>query len=273
MSLMRIYLERLFAKKNTVEKFKFKKLLEKNNPKFNQNKIEVIMDNLCCLENYSFCKSHAYSYARLIYCLAYNKYYNSKDFWVATLNHCNTSYRKWVHMRQAKYSGIELTYGSRPWKLERNKLLSSNSYSKIIVDDIRDYFKNGYWIGDKFLPNMYFEKYQKEIKKDNKTIVRKMCKFRGLIAIHRSFYQKKKKGCKTSVNTGDYINSQESYSKKNKVVTFVTIGYDDNLFIDLIIWGKYNFSKMHCLEGEGILNDMKSYPWVSVNKFKLSYIK
>ena len=267
------HFRRAFAKKKFFEKYKFQKLLKKRNPKFSKEKIDLIMENLTCLENYSFCKSHAYSYAKLIYCLAYHKYYNPKKFWVATLNNCNSSYRSWVHMRQAVNVGIKLSYGRRPWKLVNDKLISNKSQNKLFVNDIRDYFTIGYWLGEKFLPGMYLEKFKKKCIKNRKSEIKNCCRFRGLVAIHRSFYQKKKKRHKVTQNAGEYISNQESYNKNNKVVTFVTIGYDNNSFFDLIIWGRYNFSKIHCIEGEGVLNDLKGYPWISVSKFKVSYIK
>lgn len=259
-----------FAKKNNAEKFKFRIMLKNVNPDFSKEKIEIIMDNLSCLENYSFCKSHAYSYAKLLYALAYNKYYNPKKFWVSTLNNCNSSYRTWVHYRQCIYNNLELTYGKRPWKIIDNKLVSENSFVKLFSNDIDDYFKHGYWISKNFLLNMYFI-YEKKKKKNSVDSVL-IGKFRGLIATHRTFYQKKKKNNKITKNNGSYISGQEEYSDNNQIVTFVTIGYDNNSFYDLIIWGKYNFSKIHCIEGHGVINELNSYPWLSVNKFKVSYL-
>ena len=265
---------RAFAKKNNLEKYIFKQMVKKANPSFSNEKIDIIIENLTCLENYSFCKSHAYSYAKLLYALAYNKYYYPKQFWVSTLNNCNSSYRTWVHMRQCMNNDLDLSYGKRPWKIINNKLVSEKSFIKFVSNDIDDYFKHGYWLSKNFLNNMYFNKEIKLItnKKTKEKKFVNVCKFRGLIAIHRTFFQKKKNS-KTTENTGKYINGQEEYSEKNKIVTFVTIGYDDNSFYDLIIWGKYNFCKIHCIEGIGIVNELNCYPWISVNKFWVSYLK
>ena len=151
--------------------------------------------------------------------------------------------------------------------------MSAKSHTKLHCNDISDYFKLGYWISSHFLQGMYFT--QKIVLSTKKGIKQfnNIANFRGLIAIHRTFYQKMKKKSKITENNGDYISGQEEYSKNNKIVTFVTIGYDNNKFYDLIIWGKYNFSKIHCIEGEGVINDLNGYPWVSVNKFKVSYLK
>ena len=55
-----------------------------------------------------FCKSHAYSYAQLVWQLAFMKANKPKDFWKATLNHCKSSYRKWVHFFEASIHGINV---------------------------------------------------------------------------------------------------------------------------------------------------------------------
>jgi DNA polymerase III alpha subunit len=49
-----------------------------------------IIDRLSNLRKYSFCKSHAYSYAKLVLALTYQKKYNPQLFWLATLNHCRS---------------------------------------------------------------------------------------------------------------------------------------------------------------------------------------
>jgi DNA polymerase III alpha subunit len=75
------------------EKFKLKKLL------FNISK-------------YSFCKAHSINYARMIYCLYWNKFYLSKKFWKSTIKCVKGQYRDWVYIRKGlenglKFKGIE----------------------------------------------------------------------------------------------------------------------------------------------------------------------
>jgi DNA polymerase III alpha subunit len=84
------------------------------------------------LSRYSFCKAHAFSYAQLIWKLAYMKchrpffisqseikncshykfalriYMSPYDFWKATLNNCQSSYKKWVHMYEARIAGVDV---------------------------------------------------------------------------------------------------------------------------------------------------------------------
>jgi DNA polymerase III alpha subunit len=64
--------------------------------------------SLSDLRRYSFCKSHAISYGKLFWALAYCNAQFPKEFWTATLNHANSGYRKWVHYRSAINSGLEI---------------------------------------------------------------------------------------------------------------------------------------------------------------------
>ena len=60
-------------------------------------KKEDLLSKLKNLRLYSFCKSHSYSYAQLVYKLAYQKAHNPKKFWKSTIKHVSSSYRK-VHL-------------------------------------------------------------------------------------------------------------------------------------------------------------------------------
>ena len=260
-----------FAKKKYRIKQKFKYLLKRKNNKFTKEKCDMIYENLEQLENYSFCKSHAYSYARLLIALAYHKHYNPKKFWLSTLNNCHSSYRKWVSYRNAKIYGLNLTIGKPPWKIRNNTLVSKSSINRFKYDNIGDYFKYGYWLDNEFLPNMYFKTKKKiALKGKNKGQSFIEAQFRGIIATGRCFYTKKKK--KITKNCGQYISGQEEYTKKNRMVTFVTLGYDNNKFIDVVMWGTFPLRKIHCIEGFGELCDKEGYPWIAVKKFNISSI-
>ena len=69
-------------------------------------KKEEVLKKLKNLRKYSFCKSHAYSYAQLVWQLAYVKAHYPEKFWKSTLNHCESSYKKWVHYYEARCVGI-----------------------------------------------------------------------------------------------------------------------------------------------------------------------
>jgi len=196
-----------FSKNKRREKEEFIKLIEHK-----PNKKDII-ENLNNLRYYSFCKSHAYSYAQLVWALAYNKTHNPREFILGTLNHTCSMYRTWVHMCEAKRYGLEPTIGKRPWKIVKDKLVSRSSFSVIVKSEPwAEYKKYGYWTSREFLPGMYYKK------QNNKVF------FRGLIAAYRTY--------------------------KGKTL-FVTLGYDNGKYIDIAIKKKTAVSKRDIIEGEG----------------------
>ncbi len=254
----------------------FRKAFAKNKPwkkqeflnRVPQHERKFVKEQLEQLQLYSFCKSHAFSYAKLVYALAYQKAHNPKEFWLATLNNCNSSYRKWVHFREARNAGIKLCFGKRPFVLKGNKLMCKNAKVKTSIFDfysstekkqkenmVKQYFENGYWISDDFLPGMYLEEYWTPITKRHtkisteKNIIRdrdniRYAKFRGLVATGRIY--KKEDG--------------------SGFLTFLTIGYEDGKYIDLILYGKYKISKIHCIKGYGKLKTDGFCEWIDVLK-------
>lgn len=171
-----------------------------------------IIDNLNCLRYYSFCKSHAYSYAQLVWALAYHKAYNPKEFWCSTINNCHSMYKKWVHYSEAKRHGLRVVIGNPPWKIKNNALLNGSYQKTLLANPLHEYKKNGYWSGTKFLEGMYNIKDGKKIK------------FRGLIATYRKYKSK---------------------------LTFITIGYDNGKYLDLSINKNIGVSKYDVVEGLG----------------------
>ena len=124
-----------------------------------ESKKEKLMNKLSSLRAYSFCKSHSYSYAQLIYHLAYFKYYHPIKFWNATLNNCSSHYRKWVHIYEAKLAGVDVNKyfiqknNKSIFAVNRNKGINELN----ITQQIRKY---GYWLCDSdiFFPggNSYY---------------------------------------------------------------------------------------------------------------------
>jgi DNA polymerase III alpha subunit len=264
-----------FAKNKYHKKQEFLSKLKSKHTDFENEKYDMIMQQLDALQEYSFCKSHAYSYAKLVYALAYQKYNNPKEFWLSTLNNCNSSFRKWVHFREAKKSGIQLTLSSRPYILKNNKLIGKNAISKLKYEDISDYFTHGYWIGNNFLPGMYCTYYNeipKPTKKNPNPGIVKMANFSGLIATGRTYFPPKNF---KKVNSVNLTNNQdvENKEKKQRIITFFTIGYEDGKYLDLVLWGKYPISKLHCIEGKGIVKDEDTCPWIQVTQFRFRFIK
>ena len=90
----------------TKNNYKIINEIKKQLPKHKIEKFNNLIENL---QGYGFCKAHAYSYAELIYKLAYIKYYYPNKFWKATLTHCESSYRKWVHIFEAYIENVDFT--------------------------------------------------------------------------------------------------------------------------------------------------------------------
>ena len=133
-------------------------------------KAKTLLSDLHQLARYSFCKSHALSYAILVWHLAYLKVRFPLEFWVATLNHCHSDYRKWVHLRSARCSGLLLSRSEPPYKLgkrqghpalvpvqgaEQMLLVSDSSPNQILKDMIT----RGYWLSKEFFPGCGFNVY------------------------------------------------------------------------------------------------------------------
>jgi hypothetical protein len=205
----------------------------------NDNKM-IAIDRLSSLKKYSFCKSHAYSYAKLVLALIHQKKYNPQQFWLATLNHCHSMYRRWVHFQCAK-SHIELTLGKKPWYLKENKLISKQKKIDENLDKIEQYKKYGYWISKDYLIDSYVK-----VEFVNKNLLN--IKFKGLIACGRIY---------------------NTYLSK---VTFLTIGYKNDKFIELNINSICYFGGYDYIEGEGHIKSPKDKLYetsILVDNYKL----
>ena len=148
---------------------KFRRCLAKNkwNKKFknlylnyfnslSNDKKKELNEKINNLRMYGFCKSHSFSYAQLVYKLAYEKAHNPKKFWISTLKNSSSSYKKWVHLYEAFKMNVDI-----------NKLIYKNKslYSRKKDDFYKlNYYeqmcKHGYWDMKKynFYPGCYFYK-------------------------------------------------------------------------------------------------------------------
>ena len=274
---------KVFAKSKWKEMRDFAYMLAAKRPDLNLEQRQLIYDQLCNLSAYSFCKSHAISYAKLVYALAYHKYHHPRKFWLAALNNCNSSYRRWTYYREAVAVGITLTLGYKPWRLDGDTTLVSMS-SRRIPDEllsseilsnpdaestkIKQYFTMGYWTSPQFLAGCYYKTQltsQMECSgndnsngKESPVINASFC---GLIANYRIC----KMRCKKAVKSIPI--------KKERNVTFATIGYDNGQYIDIVLYGKIGLGKCHMLEGNGVLMDATSAPWIQVKKWKSKWLE
>jgi hypothetical protein len=209
-------IRRIYSKGNSLDIGQVELELIDNEPDIDVN---VITKKLINLKKYSFCKSHALSYAYLVWGLAYQKANNPKKFWKSTIKNCHSMYREWVHIREAICSGVRISCDDS-------------------LDSITHFYKYGFWLGKDFIdPNMYVN----IINEKNL-----FCEFRGLIACSK-YYKK-------------YNNQKKSYD----LITFITIGYSNQKYIDLIIKGWIKTSFKNICSGNGKLKIQKDYATINV---------
>lgn len=193
-------------------------------------KKNTLINDLNQLTKYSFCKSHALSYAFLVWRLAYFKARWPHEFWVSTLNHCNSDYAKWVHYRGARCAGLLLSRAGGPYKLGtrggkkalvplkggEQMLLFNEDTDKQMVSEMSSM---GYWCSARFFPGCEIKVYKE--KPDDKDI---LAAFSGIVATGR-------------ISHG---------------ITMVCIGVDNERFIDLVVQGVSPELLSGAVEGMGI---------------------
>jgi DNA polymerase III alpha subunit len=137
---------RAFAKNDKVMINEFKKLINHLSSDEQTN----ILNKLNKLSSYSFCKAHAFSYAQLIYKLAFMKVHYPSEFWKATLNNCQSSYKKWVHIFEAAQFNIYSKNDVSIYAINRKKKINNLSIKEQLI-------KFGYWEGQDFYPDCYYD--------------------------------------------------------------------------------------------------------------------
>lgn len=136
---------RFFIKNNIPKIIEFKKLIAHLTIDEQKN----LLNKLNKLSAYGFCKAHALSYAQLVYKLAYMKAHHPKEFWQATLNNCESSYKKWVHLHEAAQYDVYPKNDKSIYALNRQKKINNLSFTQQLLTF-------GYWIGKNFYQNCYF---------------------------------------------------------------------------------------------------------------------
>ena len=170
------------------------------------------------IRKYGFCKSHAYSYAQLVWQLAYAKTHYPKKFWKSTLQHCKSSYKTWVHLYESKLCQVD--------KLKYRTLsIYANARQKSFdnISQQEQMIKFGYWnMNDgNFYPNCYY------YNKDDTYY------FKGLVA-----------------------SSRVIKLKDNKHMTTMFLGVGPKTYIELSITIPFNYNKSKFgIEGTGKMID------------------
>ena len=186
---------------------KFYRGLELDETKNNFNDFVEFKKRLENSKKYSFCKAHAYSYAQLIWKLAYMKANKPKEFWRSTLLYCKSSYRKWVHLYEALLEGVD--HRQINFKKHDISIYSENKKKKFTsLKPIEQLKRFGYWDFQNidFFPGCYLNK---ETHKSN------TYSFNGIIASNRIL----------------------SYSYKNPVSIYY-IGVRPKKYIEIIVLSK-----------------------------------
>ena len=192
--------------------------------KIPHNKKLNLLKKLSNLRQYGFCKAHSYSYAQLVYKLAYQKAHNKKKFWESTVRNVKSSYRKWVHLYEARLAGVNV-----------NNIIKNTNNASIYAENRREKFfqlskikqlkKYGYWnMTDKsFFNDCYFYK-------KNGTFY-----FAGLIASMRILK-----------------------SNFNGIVLVTYLGVGPGKYIEILIEGKYKIGSIYGIKGRANLLDKQN---------------
>lgn len=244
---------RAFSKNKHKLKLKFIEEFDKivKNETYKQN----IILRLEQLEYYSFCKSHAFSYAQLVIALSYHKAHNPIKFWISTLNNCNSSYRKWVHYREATHAGLIIIPGKTPFTLTDDIIAVPTKYESQKYEKAIDQLLNyGYFVTKHFIPGMYYQEYWTHLNNYHKNLDKviieldkiKYARFKGLIVTSRSYKKENNRG----------------------FITFVTISSNDCVYHDLILYGYQKTSNMLTISGYGKVKYDGFVKWIDVIKWK-----
>ena len=110
------------------------------------------------------------------------------------------------------------------------------------IDNLTHYYKYGFWLGPDFIDsNMYVEVLDE---------YKMTCQFRGLIA--SSKYYKK------------YNGKTKSYD----LITFITIGYKNSTYIDLVVKGWVKTVGSNVCAGKGKIKVVKDYATIAVDSIE-----
>lgn len=218
------FYRRAFAKGDELTMAKFKRLID------HLPNADVHMENLSMMKEYSFCKSHAISYSYLVWALGYWKVRDPKSFWHAALSHCHSMYAKWVHVTEAKRSGLQIMSAGPHWQRQADILYDPKQTPFLFHDGFAEYKKYGYWMSNKFMPGC------------TAVILGNKIRIRGLIATYRR------------------------YRTKDKQLTFATVGSSIGTYWDLVLPGSHRLHNSDMLDVEGELKTFFNSRYVNVSK-------
>lgn len=291
-------IRRLFKKNN--DRLKMDQILTLINNTNNTNNtnniinIEQLIRSLNRMSKYGFCKSHAISYAKLIFKLYYHKLKNPKIFWKSTIKSIKGYYNDWVYIRKSllydiKFRGIK----------------DCNSFTHFI--------NTGYWLNDEFLTKCYLkitDNNNKNIDFEEKIIINKLNDVLDNIVndtsneilndpeneIKKEYYEGitnneidldnyyllesiNNKKHEPQILEKNFINKECEFrgiiagtsfifTKYKKHQTVITIGYSNNKFINLYLNKIRNFKKFKQVIGKGYYIDDEC-PHIIITKLNI----
>lgn len=215
------------------------------------------------LSKYSFCKSHSLNYAHMIYCLYWNKYYNPKKFWFNTIKIIKGFYRDWVYIRKGLLNGLKF-----------KGIENCSPFYHLIY--------TGYWIKKEFVSRCYLRKISQ---KDNDNLVinnidehidehidEQKVNMKSDSILSNSgvkLYLEEKIKYDTEYEFRGIIAGIGNISNRNKKYQMViTIGYDNDKFINLHLNKKRDLSRFTQVIGKGYMID-GPLPYIVITKMTL----
>jgi DNA polymerase III alpha subunit len=252
--------------KTNVDKIKmenFLKIVDESNLSLEEKlKLRKVLSKL---PKYSFCKAHSINHARLIYCLYWNKYYKTKKFWISAIKNIKGYYRDWVYIRKGldnglKFKGIE----------------KCNSFYHFVY--------TGYWLNKDFMTRCYLKNISTIT---NSTLTNNnnnsICNYK---INNEEYYEDNTIENIDEENIIENINEEQikynqeyefrgliaglgnNSTKYNKSQTVITIGYDNNKFINLHLNKRKDLSKFKQVIGKGYMINSKM-PYIVITKMIL----
>ena len=243
------------------------------------NKI-IIKKAMSKLRSYGFCKSHSLSYSRLIYMLYYCKCYYPKIFWKSTMETIKGYYNDWVYIRKGlsaglKFKGIKkcdaFTHFIHTGYWLNNEFMSKCYLKifdskfptlKITINDAENETDIGTQLKTDFNEDEIESNFEITNEKNNINNI----DIDNYYTTTEKKYNNKNITCENTLNTsnsesislnkecefrGIIAGASSSFTKYKKYQTIITIGYDNNKFIDLYLNKKRDFKKFKQVIGKG----------------------
>lgn len=280
-------IRRMLKKNNNVEKrTEFINIIESSNLELSHKyELKKAVFNL---HRYSFCKSHSLNYAHLVYCLYWNKYYNTKLFWKHTIKTIKGFYREWVYIRKGLGCGLKF-----------KGLKNCSPFYHLAF--------TGYWINKEFISRCYLRKISNN-NDNNDNNINNDKPLSGIIEDYTDINNQptildteidmelNPEYPEHTNNINDFepiiqdeikyeikydneyefrgiIATQGNISNKNKKYQMViTIGYDNDKFINLYLNKKRDLSRFKQVMGKGYLisnNNLNLPPYIIIKKMTL----